>query len=155
MTFLTQPLLGESPWQNLAVLFAVVGFGDWEPEFAFALRYRKRPPAPLLLFVLEKSTIAEDAARNSHSRSAGQAVAPWNPGSIATQSKLNLVSLRPEVREERAEHVTDRCRLTPELLKRLLFGWEETGEYGEHRLNHGNGEAEKFYGDEPMPHSHF
>jgi hypothetical protein len=32
--------------QNLAVLFAVVGFGDWEPEFAFALRHRKWPPAP-------------------------------------------------------------------------------------------------------------
>jgi hypothetical protein len=43
--------------QNLAVLYAVVGLGDWEPEFAFDVRHQKRPPAPRRKSVILSSNL--------------------------------------------------------------------------------------------------
>jgi hypothetical protein len=55
-----------------------------------------------------------------------------------------LVARRPKAREEGAEYVDYRRGLSPER-PAIAFTDTETGEFGERRLNHSDGEAEKFY----------
>ena len=63
----------------------------------------------------------------------------------STPSTLWLVDDQ-EAREEGAEHVDYGSRLSPKFSK-VAFLDQDTGECGERRLNHSDGEAEKFHWD--------
>jgi hypothetical protein len=64
---------------------------------------------------------------------------------VGSLDPSRLWLLTTKAREEGAEH-DDRSRLSPSF-QQIAFLVEETGEYNERRLNHSDGEAEKFYRD--------
>ena len=57
-----------------------------------------------------------------------------------------MVIRRPQAREKGAENDDYRGRLSLKF-SAIAFMNQETGECGEQRLHHSNGEAEKFYGN--------
>jgi hypothetical protein len=63
---------------------------------------------------------------------------------LAPSTRVDFGWLTTKAREEGARYADYRHRLSPELSE-IAFREQETGEYDERRLNHSDGEAERFY----------